>query len=531
MNEQIQLLRRYVRMLWPYRWPALALAALVCVIGWAVVLRMPSIYQVDAKIFIDTRSMLRPLLKGLAVDNDTLSSSAMLMKRTLLTRPNLEDVARKTDLDLSTKTAQEFDTLVGKLSEDISLSGTPQDNIYEISYQNANRELAKRVVDELLNAFLETALGANRKDTAATQKFLDEQIQEYEKRLLEAEQRLKEFKQRNAGQMPTEGATYFRELQDARGMVKGAQMELNEAQNRAGALRAQVRAMPEPGSGAAPAATPFVSQYDARITRLHEQLDQLLLQYTDKHPDIAPLRDQLAALEKQRQDEYDAFVAAQKAASEAGAPMPTASAGYNELQLAIAQADAEVSALQARVAFYTKEVAELEKSVDTIPEIEAELTRLNRDYGLNKEQYDELLRRREAARISEDVDQQADDIKLKVIEPPRIPLTPVGPNRVLFMSMVLGGALAAAGGLAFLLSQINPRFYSSEELKELTLLPVLGTVSLVFSARQRTERRMELAVFAMVFVGLLGLYGGLVALELLQYDLSGRLAALVSDSV
>ena len=150
----------------------------------------------------------------------------------------------------------------------------------------------------------------------------------------------------------------------------------------------------------------------------------------------------------------------------------------------------------------------------------------DRDYGLNKQQFEELLKRREGTPVRRS-GRPGDEVKLKVIEPPRIPMTPIGPNRIQLMSMVLFASLGAGAALAVLLSQISPRFYSSDELKEIAQLPVLGTVSLVFSRRQRTERRMELALFGLVFVGLLSLYGGLVTLEAMQFDLNGKITGIM----
>ncbi len=530
MNEQIQLARRYLRMVWPHRWSALALTTVICITGWAYVFYLPNVYEVQAKIFVDTQSMLRPLLKGLAIDTNSLVDTANLMQRTLLTRPNLEEVARKADLDLTAKTDREFETLVDGLAKRIQLSGTSRTNIYEISFEDTQIDRAKRVVDELLNRFLETALGSSRKDTAITQKFLDDQIQEYEKRLVEAEERLKEFKQRNVGRMPGQGSSYYGELEEARLRLKHAELELQEAQNRSGTLRRQLEGE-EPVLGIMGDTQnfdmPTSSQYDGRIATLEQQLDQLALHYTDKHPDVVGLREQIARLEDRRAEELAELAAAPPPPSTSMGGDPLQGSVYQEINLAMAQADAEVAALQARVDAYRKDVDELERAVDTVPEIEAELKRLDRDYGLNKQQYEELLKRRESARLSEQADEQADDIKLKVIEPPRIPLRPVGPNRIQFLAMVLFASLGAGGGLAVLLSQVNPRFYSSDELKEITQLPVVGTVSLVFSRRQRTERRMELAMCAVVFTGLLVLFGTLVALESAQFDLNGRLNDLI----
>lgn len=531
MNEQIQLARRYVRMVWPYRWASLALSTVVCFGGWFFALYQPNIYEVKAKIFVDTRSMLKPLLQGLAVDSQSLASSASLMKRTLMTRPNLEEVARKADLDLKSKGDQEFEAVVTALAEKIKLEGTSQDNIYEIGYTDTNAQQAKRVVEELLNSFLEAALGSNRKDTAVTQKFLDEQIAEYEGRLLAAEQRLKEFKQKNVGNMPGEGSSYFTNLQNVRANLQKAEMELQEAQNRSQTLRHQLEGE-EPvigimGEGAG-LQSPVGTPYDARIAKLRDQLDQLLLQFTDKHPDVTGIRQQITELEARRDEQLKQLAAQQTGDEGAGAVSGMGEGGvYQEIKLAMAEADAEVAGLSARVAAFRQQVGQLERAVETIPEIEAELKRLDRDYGLNKQQYDELLKRRESARLSQEVDQQADDVKLKVIDPPRVPALPIGPNRVQLMTMVLIASFGAGIGLAFLLSQINPRFYSSDELKEITQLPILGTVSLVFSERQRTERRMELAVFAVMLIGLIAIYGGLVTLEALHFNLNGRISSLL----
>lgn len=532
MNDQIQLLRRYVRMVWPYRWGALAGAALISIIGWGVVLYIPNEFEVSAKIFVDTRSMLRPLLRGLTINDDNLASSALLMKQTLLTRPNLEAVARKTDLDLKAQDEQAFDKIVISLAKQITLTGTDKDNIYEITVKDNDPQKAKRVVDELLNTFLETALGSTRKDSAVTQKFLDEQIAEYEKRLTEAEERLKEFKQKNAEMMSREGESYFTRMQQERSLLAEAELQLHEAENRAAEIRRQTEGeepvfgiMNETQLGGG-----LSSQYDSRIASLKAQLDQLNLQYTERHPDIMAIKQTIADLEKKRDEEIAAAAAA--AANEpAQAQGLNENPFYRDLKMSLAQAEADVAGLSTRVAAYRARVSDYEKKVNTVPEIEAELKRLDRDYGLNKEQYDELLKRRESARLSQEADSKSDDIKLKVIEPPRIPLVPIGPDRVRFLTLVFIASLAVGGGMAFLLSQINPRFYAAEELKEFSQLPIIGVVSMVSSRLQRTERRMELAVFSLVFLGLVAVFATLVSLESLEYDLHSHVAKFVGNVI
>lgn len=485
---------------------------------------MPPIYEVNAKLFVDTRSMLRPLMKGLAVNNDTLSSSAELMKRTLLTRPNVEKVARESDLDLETKSDREFESLISGLIENIKVSGTSRDNIYSITYSNRDPLKAKKVVDELLNTFLESALGSSRTDTVVTQKFIDEQLQEYEKRLIEAEERLRDFKQRNVGMMPGEGRNYYSRLEEAHQQLEAAKLAHVEASRRRDELNARLKDTLQ--SSATPedaAAAGVETQYSERIESMEKNLDELLLQYTAKHPDIIATQNLLASLKERHAEELKALANLPPESSSSN------SSGYNEIRLAMGEASATAAALQTRVKQYQGRIDELEKLVDTLPEIEAELARLDRDYGLNKQQYLELLERRESARLSQEVDQKADNVKLKVIEPPRVPIAPSGPDRVRFLSVVFLGAVGLGAALAFLMSQLNPRFFSTEDLRDFAELPIMGVVGLVSSRRQKTERRMEIAVFATVLLGFFALYGGLTGLELSQMDVHGKVVELIGQ--
>lgn len=529
MNEQIQQLRAFVRTVWPYRWAALVMAGLVCAAGWAYVYWLPNQYDVTAKIFVDTRSMLRPLLKGIAVDNQLLQDSALLMRQTLLTRPNLEEVARHTDMDLKAQTPEEFDMLVIRLAETLKVTGTSKDNIYELTYEDDDPKLAKRVVDELLNTFMESTLGDTRKETAVTQKFLDQQISEYERKLIDAEERLKEFKRKNMAVMPGTDDDYFSRMKQAEENLNRARLELNEATQRRDELARQISGE-EPVFGmvdtATPATSPALSQIDSRLEKLRQKLDELLLNYTDKHPDVVATRETITSLEQDR--ERESAKAAEQPQAPSASPLGQNPA-YQEIKVQLATAEADVAALTSRVKEYEKRVTDLKKLVDTVPEVEAELKRLDRDYGFNKQQYEELIKRRESARISEEADKSADNIQLKIIEPPRVPLVPTGPNRLRLVSLVFLSSLAAGAGAAFLLSQVNPRFFTTQMLREFTDIPVLGTVTMIQNARQRAERRMELAFFSLMFLVLVAAFSGLIALQLMNVDLHLHLTALFNQ--
>jgi len=160
-----------------------------------------------------------------------------------------------------------------------------------------------------------------------------------------------------------------------------------------------------------------------------------------------------------------------------------------------------------------KRYKELQAQVSTLPQIEAEVAALNRDYEVNRQQYEQLLARRESARLSQEAEKARQGVRFRVVDPPRMPNKPSGPKRLLLTILVLGAGLGAGVGLAFLLSQLWPTFDSRRSLMEGTNLPVLGSVSMVLSPPTlRQERWMTVAYVS--FGGmLLVVCAGLIVVE------------------
>jgi len=165
--------------------------------------------------------------------------------------------------------------------------------------------------------------------------------------------------------------------------------------------------------------------------------------------------------------------------------------------------------------FMQKRVDKLKKLVDTIPQIEAELKKLDRDYDVHKRNYDALLGRRESAKISQEAEQSSDSVKFRVVDPPHVPSKPSGPNRPLLMSGVFVGGLGAGGALGLLLFLIKPTFDTRRSLTEMTGLPVLGSVSMVWTSAQVRQRRAKIVLFGLFGAALFAAYGSLLAHQLM----------------
>jgi polysaccharide chain length determinant protein (PEP-CTERM system associated) len=512
MREQIEHVLAEVRASWRFRWYALVVAWLVCLAGWSVIFLLPDSFESRAQIYVDTTSILKPLLQGIAVSPDS-DDATDAVQRALLARPTLEKVARKTRLILRAQTPEQAERFFAKLQKQIGISGSSKTSIYTIHYSDRDPRMAQAVVQTLLDTFVQDSLGISRTDTQDAQRFLRQEVSTYEARLSQAEQRLADFKKKYIGLMPDEHGDYFNRLQTEQIANEKLRTDLDVALQQRDELRRKIAGTV--GDKAAPPPPPTDRQIqaatalDAQIQESKRQLDALLLKFTDKHPDVIALRETIRQLEERRSRELGG-VRATTAVTQGGTGAPGVDPVLQSLQIQLNDADVQIAALQTRVSQSNARIAELRKLLNTTPEVEAELSRLNRDYGVTKSEYEALLQRLESAKISANAD-RSQDARFQVLDPPRVPIRPTAPRRILMMAAVLLLGLAAGGGAAYGLNCIRPVFVTSGALTKALELPALGVVSHFESAAAAAVLRRDRAVLVSVTGLLLAAFAASVA--------------------
>ncbi|MDB6105575.1 MAG: hypothetical protein JWO52_5574, partial [Gammaproteobacteria bacterium] len=340
------------------------------------------------------------------------------------------------------------------------------------------------------------------------QKFLETQISAYERRLSEAEQRLADFKKRNVGEMPSEQGGYFNRLQSELDALRAAQSALQVATSRRNEIVQQLRgesliavtaAAPSNLSGQNLQSGGSLS---ARIREIQSKLDELLLRYTDQHPDVIATRENLEELKRRRDADIEAMRHGDaNAAADSGA---SSNPLYQSIQLALNQADVEVATLRRQLDDHRARVAELRSSLNTVPQVEAEYEQLNRDYDVNKTQFTALLTQLQKARLGQQADSSG-AVRFEVIEPPNANFKPSPPSRSQLIAAVLALALALGGGVAYLRHQLNPVFWSAVNLAAMSGTTVLGVVNSAFPEAVRRERRRDALWYGVAVVGLLAM--------------------------
>lgn len=514
MAELTAVVLSFLKAIGKYRWYAVAISWVVAIIGWAVVYKLPNDYQASARVYVDTQSILKPLLSGMTT-LPNLDQQVVFMRRTLISRPNVERVMRMVDLDVKSSNAKAHERQVDELMNSIKILGTERDDIYTITYNNPNPKLGKDVVQSLLTIFVEGSFGGKKQDSEKAVQFIDDQIKSYEEKLAFAESAMKDFKIRNMGLLPRQGSDYSGKMVETADLQNAAKLELLEAEQARNAIKRQI-AGDDPAPVSAPAevaADPADNpEIDGRISAINKQLDLLRLQYTEEHPDIVASKRLLGQLDAKKKEEA-------KKRKRSSDPGMNYSPMLQQMNVALSVAEARVASLKARVDEYNTRMGRMRSQSQEAPEVEAQLAQLNRDYAVNRDNYQKLVERREAAKLSGDLSSATDMLTFRVIDPPTVPLTPAGPNRPRLFSLVFAAALIAGLVVALLMSQVRPTFLSQASLREVTGIPILGTIGMNWTTEQKVKRRRRLYAMGASVFALFGAYGGVMAAILIRPSL------------
>jgi polysaccharide chain length determinant protein (PEP-CTERM system associated) len=506
MPELVEQLLAIVRGMWQRRWIGLGVAWLCAIVGIIFVFRLPDKYEASARVYVDSQSLLQPLMAGMAMAADPGQQVAIL-SRLLLSRPNLEKIIRKSDLDTSAgrNAADLVDEAAGSLS--IARAGSG-DNLYTIAFRYPDGRKARDVVQAALSTFIEQSLGRTRGGTDSARRFVDEQIKDYESKLQESEARVQAFQLKYMGLIGTSGQGYVGQMGAVAEQIKDTRLELRVAEQTRDGIRQQLEEQTQRGPGATSkrAATIKVPEIDSRINDQKRQLDELMRKYTEQHPDVVGTKRLLAQLEDDRKREIEVR---SKAAEEPGNALsgdPVA----QQLKIALNDAEANVTTVRARLGEYEARYNQLRSSAETRPKIDTEFTQLNRDYGMQRRQYDALVLKRETATMTGKLE-DAGVAEFRIIDPPRVTPKPVAPNRLLLLGGVVAVSLLAGLAMSWLVSQVRPTFHDGRSLREIAQRPLLGMVSALPTHGLRVMRRRAALLFAGGVSGLLASYGAALA--------------------
>lgn len=479
-----------LRVLWAWRWIGASVAWAVAVLGMLAVSLMSNRYQAGAKVYVDTQTVLKPLMAGLTVQPD-IDQQVRMLAKTLVSRPNVERLMDNPAIGLVPAVPNDRDASITILTSKIKVEPAGTGNLYEISYRDTDPQRARKLVQSLVDLFMNSTTGGKRRDSEEAGRFIEEQIKAHEEKLVEAENRVKEFKLRNFGLSGVSNQDYFSRMSALSESVQKMRTDLHAAEQTRDSYKKELASeSPQlPPDLPAVAATATRSEAEQRLEAAQRQLDELLRRYTDEHPDVTSTKRLIASMEQQVKREQ-----AQRAKAEAERGQPGAAATspvYQRIRMALSTTEAEIASLRSRLAAEQQRLEEARAMAHRVPQVEAELSQLNRDYEVIRRNYEVLVQRRESASLGVKLDESAQLAEFRLVEPPRVASAPVAPSRThLALGVVLVSLLAGAGA-AYGMSVLRPTFGDIKTLSTFTNRPVVGSVSLFVTPERSVIERMD----------------------------------------
>jgi uncharacterized protein involved in exopolysaccharide biosynthesis len=498
---------------WPNRWLGFVIALVIASVVALVVTILPDQYQSKAKVYINSAVVLEPLLQGLAVSDDSENRVRLLrvLQSTLVNKDNVDRLIKTPGMGFDVSTAAARARAFDTIKSGVTVTEEEQ-NLFTLDYVDTNPVRARNVAHGLLSLFIERNVVDARNDLQAAREFLDKQIAEYEVKLRDIENKIAAYQVQNVDSLGT--TSYQARLSAARTALREAQVTKQLAE----AARDRIKTQLANASGKGPNDVLATDQtYPAiieRMSTLQTQLNQLLMVYTDRHPDVIAIRREMSQLS----DQYglgDSLAStvqpftvlpgqvppSSAVNSAAGVPQPGAlpspvvpGASVQPASLAtpasapakspisngkmqLLQANFAVLDAQRKVAAAQAELNVIEQMSSTAPQAETGLEQLNRDHVVLKENFEQLLRRRESARMRVAADLSAGTEQFRIIVAPTVSEEPAGPDRRTFIMLGAMLAVAAGAGLAYALGLLRGTFVSAAEAESALGLPVIARLS------------------------------------------------------
>jgi len=504
--------------MWRHRWLGVGTAWLVCTAGWIGTAFIPTKYESTARVYLNADPLLTPLLRGLAADTDP-GRHLDFMQRTLLSRPNLEQLIRLTDLDTGIQTPAEKEALLKRLASDISVAPITL-NLLALSYRDNDPVLAKNIVQSLLTIFAEKMAGSSRAEMDSAQRFLDDEIASYRDQLRAAEKRRADLAEkypdivRSRTPDASGGDDSGNRLEQARATVAQLKLELADATSKRDAIQKELASVPTTLTvDHAPQVILTggrLTPIEERLQELRRNLDGLLLKYTEEHPDVKAARQAIAQLQAEATKSSGG---AGGKAGNAASKGQIANGAYDQIKVRLVDAEAAVAAVQRRLNEAETQQAKIEQIAQSAPGVLVQAQDLDRDYGVLKKNYTELVTRRESTQIANAADTKTEKIQFRIVDPPQVPVIPAAPNRPLLVTYVLALGIGAGLVAPLLVMQLGRSFATLGQLRNFGV-PILGSVTrLSIGAAQRRAALQLIGVTASALV-LVAVYGTLLMLSI-----------------
>jgi len=478
-------------------------------IGWVAVWGaswiLPPRYKSGTLILVEQPTMPKDYVTPNV--NDDLQERLQSITQQILSRTRLLHIIDDLKLYAADRPRTSPDELVERMRKDIQIElvrdAHNQITAFNVYYSAREPYVAQQVTSQLTNLFINENLEVRQQQSEGTTKFMEGQLETARQTLSAQEEKIREFKALHVGELPAQLATNLQILGGMQSQLQAEEDSLNSAKQQHVYLQSlvdQYRALQ--GSAKTSDGAPLgLAAIDQELEKLKAQLADMSSHYTDRHPDVRKLKDQIATTEKMRAQavagvnaKSDGSTATQSAsATNAAADLRDASPMV-QLKGQLQANETEVANRERAIAALKAKISEYQARLNEEPVREQQLADLTRGYDQSKASYDELLKKKNDSAMATSMELLQQGERFRILDPPSLPAKPDFPDRLKLCGMGLGVGLALGVVVAGAFEMIDDRVYSETEIKALLPVPVISEVPMIVTAadEQVNKRKMWL---------------------------------------
>ena len=463
--------------------------AVVSLFTWGSFL-LPKTYEASTTISFERDSVLEPLIKGVGVESsgeDRLRN----LKNEITSRNIIEKTAKKLGIDTNIKNPEQYDVLIENIRKKIDVKNidvtgrSDRPTVFNISYSGRDPKAVTKMVDTITNVYIDEHMRSRRTDTTGAYEFIQSQGLEYKNKLEESDKAIREFRERNPNLVPQSETTLMGRLEGLQSSKIETDIKMKELMRKKENLLKQL-------SGEKELTVAFVTREgspQARLGYLNNQLMLLTTKYTENYPEVIKVRAEIEELKKQ-------IAQAKDSRTEGGSETSALNPIYQQLKEELAKTEAEIESLRGRSSELSRQHQETQRIFGRMPKEQEEWTKLQRDRNVYQQIYDQLLQKLENARVSKEIEITHKGETFRILDPAKLPLFPVKPDRVKMILLGIFLGIASGIGSVFGLEYFDHSFKDEDSVEASLKLPVLATIpKIITEADELSAKRLERKVF------------------------------------
>lgn len=459
---------------------------------------LPAVYRSNTLILVTPQKLPPSFITSTVTTN--LGDRMQAIIQEILSRSNLERIVQEFKLYPGLRIMEDR---VGTLRSAVSLNVSHRNNTFQLSFNSENPETAQKVASRLASLFIEQNLHVREQQALGTKTFISAEAERLRKELEEQEAEVNRFRAAHRFELPDQLDANLRTVEQLRGELQGALSRLAALRERKGTLEKQLVEIEIAGPELASTKIGENSSIvDVSSQFRRKELDNLLRRYSEKHPDVIRLQNEIARLESAAKESVA------KPSGSGGVVIPIISPLAEVLRKQIANLEAEGTASQAAAENLRRGIERYQIRIDNTPVRGIELSKISRSYDITMRKYQDLLAKSLESELAENMEKKQKGEQFQIVDPANFPLKPFKPNRQRIVFLGLLGGLVAGFGLAFLCDTLDRSFKRSDDLTGYLDLPVLATLPAIPTRgtlldERRSQGLLVLASVCTLVVGLL----------------------------